>query len=171
MNHPATPRSVPPPGPAENEALVTPSNSMGEVGAAFAGLNPYGEDPAFLKEETLVKAPKVEHPTGSPDGSPRFLGFSAKRYCLNVRMEDGEPYVLKTGKSMALGGPPTVRPGSATGRGLCPGPRPVGARTASGQDSRLLRRAELTAAISNLGQLAPGRPPRRRLPTEECSDR
>jgi hypothetical protein len=83
-----------------DSAFVTPSKIAGQVGAAFEGLNPYGEETAFLKEETLDKAPKDEYPKGSLDMAPCFLGLSAKRYCLFVRDKDGRPHVFRTGKSM-----------------------------------------------------------------------
>ncbi|MFI5417723.1 MAG: hypothetical protein ACHQ2Y_02330 [Candidatus Lutacidiplasmatales archaeon] len=83
-----------------DSAFVTPSRIAGEVGTAFAGLNPYQEETAFLKDETLDKAPKEEYPRGCPDRAPRFLALSAKRYCLFVRQKDGRPHVFRTGRSM-----------------------------------------------------------------------
>lgn len=79
---------------------VTPSRISREVVAAFVGLNPYGEETAFLKDETEDKAPKAEYPPGSPDTAPRFYALSAKRYALFVLDRHGSPHVFRTGKSM-----------------------------------------------------------------------
>jgi hypothetical protein len=83
-----------------DSAFVTPSKIAPEVGTSFGRLNPYGEETAFLKDETLDKAPREEYPKGSPDRTPRFFALSAKRYCLFVQRKDGRPHVFRTGKSM-----------------------------------------------------------------------
>lgn len=83
-----------------DSAFVTPSRIAGEVSAAFAGLNPYSESVPFLKDETEDKAPRKEYPKDCLDQAPRFLGLSAKRYCLFVRRKDSRPHVFRTGKSL-----------------------------------------------------------------------
>jgi hypothetical protein len=79
--------------------FVTPSKIAGQVSVAFAGLNPYLEPVAFLKDETEEKAPKEEYPKGTPDTCPRFFGLSSKRYCLFVRDRDGRPHVFRKSAS------------------------------------------------------------------------
>lgn len=83
-----------------DSGFVTPSRIAPEVAAAFAGLNPYGEGTAFLKDESEDKAPKSEYPAGSPDKAPRFFALSAKRYALFVLDRQGRPHVFRKGKLM-----------------------------------------------------------------------
>lgn len=83
-----------------DSGFVTPSRIAPEVAVSFAGLNPYIETTAFLKDETEDKAPKSEYPSGEPDKSPLFFALSAKRYALFVLDRHGRPHVFRTGKSM-----------------------------------------------------------------------
>jgi hypothetical protein len=82
-----------------DSAFVTPSNVGDQVGAAFAGLNPYREETAFLKDEAETKAPTTEYPKECQDSRPRFFGLSSKRYCLFVRDRKGRPHVFRKAAS------------------------------------------------------------------------
>jgi hypothetical protein len=82
-----------------DSAFVTPSKIGREVGAAFAGLNPYREETTFLKDEAESKAPRAEYPKDCPDSQPRFFGLSSKRYCLFVRDSKGGPHVFRKAAS------------------------------------------------------------------------
>jgi hypothetical protein len=82
-----------------DSAFVTPAKIGREVGAAFAGLNPYREETTFLKDEAETKAPKAEYPKDCRDSRPRFFGLSSKRYCLFVRDRKGRPHVFQKAAS------------------------------------------------------------------------
>jgi hypothetical protein len=82
-----------------DSAFVTPSKIGREVGAAFAGLNPYREETTFLKDDTETKAPKADYPKACPVFQPRFFGLSSKRYCLFVRDGKGRPHVFRRAAS------------------------------------------------------------------------
>jgi hypothetical protein len=85
--------------------IMTPSRIAPQVAARLESLNPFSSHPPFLKDETDEKAPRNEYPKDSVDSQPRFVGLSAKRYCLLVRDRRGRPHVFRASASdHGLGG-------------------------------------------------------------------